>query len=818
VDDSLLEVVLARLDDPDYGPEAVVEALVLAALDSDEALAEALGGDAVVKPRPKPVGTGGKDTPAPKMYLERIQVSGFRGIGPTAEIRLQPGPGLTVVCGRNGSGKSSFAEGLEVLFTGSLKRWERRSRDWSTTWRCLHTGDPAIRAEVLVDGTRGLTVLERRWTADQAIDEPTTTVQAAGKTRATIEDYGWARAVGEFRPFLSHAELEALLDSPMALHRQLNDLLGLEDLDDATERLRNTRTALDRASRAHKDPGRALVEALRVSEDERAVALLALVEARKPDLEAVETMAVASDESDTAAGAILPALAAIAIPTFDEVTEASDALRRAVTAVADAESNTAAGAESAAGLLRVALDHTSAHPGTDCPVCGTTGVIDDDWRARTTKALAAHEQATAQLAQTRRQLADATAWATSLVRPAPPALAQAPAAGINTTALVAVWQRWSTPITDPAELADHLDAAYTDLAASFTGLQAEVAEYRKVRQESWTPLAKAALEWCAAARGAAVAAEQLKWVRKAETWLRDGNNDLRDQRLRPIIDRIKENWAQLRRASNVDLIDLRLVGTAKQAHVDFNLSVDGTDAAGLGVLSQGETNALALSVFLPRATLPASPFGFLVIDDPVQAMDPSKVDGLAQMLARAGKSRQVVVFTHDERLPEAIRRLAISARVLRVSRRISSQVQVDVAKDPTEALLDDARQVVKGETVPAEVAAQVVPGICRTAVETTLNEIARRRLLASGTGHAEVEELIAAAKRLWERLSLAAKGEVVPDPDIQGWARNKLDHQSVDLLFALNRAAHGNTVPGLSISDLPADTRKLVRRLTQAVA
>ena len=186
------------------------------------------------------------------------------------------------------------------------------------------------------------------------------------------------------------------------------------------------------------------------------------------------------------------------------------------------------------------------------------------------------------------------------------------------------------------------------------------------------------------------------------------------------------------------------------------------------------------------------------------------------MLARAGETRQVVVFTHDERLPEAIRRLAIPARVLRVSRRASSQVQVDVAKDPTEALLDDARQVVKGETVPADVVADVVPGICRTAVETTLNEIARRRLLAAATAHAEVEELLVDAKRLWERLSLAAKGEVVADSDIQGWARNKLDRQSGDLLFALNRAAHGNAVAGLSVPDLPADTRKLVRRIIEA--
>jgi predicted HAD superfamily Cof-like phosphohydrolase len=32
-------------------------------------------------------------------------------------------------------------------------------------------------------------------------------------------------------------------------------------------------------------------------------------------------------------------------------------------------------------------------------------------------------------------------------------------------------------------------------------------------------------------------------------------------------------------------------------------------------MSQSEVNALALSVFLPRARLPASPFRFLVIDD-----------------------------------------------------------------------------------------------------------------------------------------------------------------------------------------------------------
>ncbi len=45
----------------------------------------------------------------PSVYLESLTVNGFRGIGPEATLQLNPQPGLTVVVGRNGSGKSSFS-------------------------------------------------------------------------------------------------------------------------------------------------------------------------------------------------------------------------------------------------------------------------------------------------------------------------------------------------------------------------------------------------------------------------------------------------------------------------------------------------------------------------------------------------------------------------------------------------------------------------------------------------------------------------------------------------------------------------------------
>ncbi|MFJ4083516.1 AAA family ATPase [Streptomyces iakyrus] len=59
--------------------------------------------------------------------LQSVTVSGFRGIGRTARLPLTPGPGLSLVTGRNGSGKSSFAEAVEIALTGDNARWRGRS-------------------------------------------------------------------------------------------------------------------------------------------------------------------------------------------------------------------------------------------------------------------------------------------------------------------------------------------------------------------------------------------------------------------------------------------------------------------------------------------------------------------------------------------------------------------------------------------------------------------------------------------------------------------------------------------------------------------
>lgn len=56
------------------------------------------------------------------LYLNRIQISDFRTYGPNFDIDLEGGPGLTVVCGMNGLGKTAFFDAIEWALTDDIQR------------------------------------------------------------------------------------------------------------------------------------------------------------------------------------------------------------------------------------------------------------------------------------------------------------------------------------------------------------------------------------------------------------------------------------------------------------------------------------------------------------------------------------------------------------------------------------------------------------------------------------------------------------------------------------------------------------------------
>ena len=319
------------------------------------------------------------------------------------------------------------------------------------------------------------------------------------------------------------------------------------------------------------------------------------------------------------------------------------------------------------------------------------------------------------------------------------------------------WDAWhaGASIKELEGLVHHLESHHDVFFDAIDDLKTAAAAELKRREDRWRPIATSIAGWIDLARQSRAAAEDIPRIKEAEKWLKDASADIRNQRFAPIADKAMATWEHLRQQSNVELGKIELVGTGTKRKVSLDVTVDGVAGAALGVMSQGELHSLALSLFLPRATLPESPFRFVVIDDPVQSMDPARVDGLARALEETARTRQVIVFTHDERLPEAVRRLGIEHRMLAVTRRPNSVVEIRKSLDPVKAHIEDAWALASTNDLPGPVMRRIVPGYCRSALKAALIGMVRKRLLADSRSHTDVEESLAKAGTLNALAALA---------------------------------------------------------------
>ena len=813
MDDSLLDLVLERLNEMPLPDEAA--GVLLAACEGEASLAAHLDGESrqdVSHERDRDADAG---EPA-GAYLRSVTAAGFRGVGPAATLDLEPGPGLTLVVGRNGSGKSSFAEGLEVLFTGDLKRWEDLSAIWREGWRNLHTPDPAgITAELLLEDA-GPTTVERTWPTGAAFDDSHATVQVAGEKRGGLDRLGWRDALVTYRPFLSHTELEAFLSGPSHLYDLLSSVLGLEDLTDAEKRLSAARKKLEDGLTEVRKSLPALLDRLGSVEDERAEACRDALTGRQPDVERALAITTGGP-AGSADGEVgrLRQLSQLTVPSEDHIRDTAAALRSAADALASAAGSEAGQSLALAGLLGSALEHYRVHGAGDCPVCGRAAALDEDWRAHTEDALARLRAQAAEAQQAHTRAKSAKGEARELFLPVPAALTEPPVGAADPELARTAWATW---VKHPDEegpdglrkLADHIEQAWPTLHEVVTAMASSAASELQAREDLWAPVAAEVAAWCANAKSAAAAALPVPSLKAAVSWLKNATDDIRNARLEPLGDQARAIWAMLRQESNVDLGAIRLSGSGTRRQVDVNVNVNGRPGAALGVMSQGEVNALALSIFLPRATIAASPFRFLVIDDPVQAMDPAKVDGLARVLDEVSRSRQVLVLTHDDRLPEAIRRLDIPARILEITRRPGSVVNVRPGLSPVERQLKDAEALCADDALPETVAARVIPGMCRLSVEAAFTEVIRRRQLRAGHRHVQVEADIEAADKLNKRAALAMFGDASKGGDVLP-RLNAWDRSAANTYQAVNKGAHGGHRGALR--SLITQTRKLTETI-----
>ncbi len=810
MDRALYARLIDRLDqDPSISNHAEY---VLAACEGSDALEGFIGGAIVERPEIQPTK---EEVESAGAFLRSISVQGFRGVGPRTTLDLTPGPGLTLVVGRNGSGKSSLAEGLEVLLTGDSYRWKDRVKVWRDGWRNLHQGESSsVSAEILIEDDRALTTINRSWLdAADDVEESEVVVQSQGKRRTELASLGWDVPLEAFRPFLTYSELGSMLEEgPSRLYDTISSILGLGDLVAAEKVLRDARLARKRAHDAASAKLTPLLRQLEEQEDERAKACLEALSSRSWNLDVVEQQVLglggAEQEGELQ---LLRQISVLETARSDEVEAAAAKLDAAVGQLDELAGTDADRAQQVADLLEDALRFHERHGNGDCPVCGRQAALNPEWRERSTAEIDRLRTEARAVQQTRDAVDRAMAHARRFLGGPPSFLLDSERVRIDSRNLRDAWGAWQegADLKDPRAVATHLRERLEPLVRLADEARAAALADFKEREDLWRPMAQLVADWLAEARPAQESLGYIPGLKKAEEWIKAAQAEIRDERFAPIATEALGIWEQLRTQSSVQLAQPTLEGTGNRRRVRLDVTVDGVGGAALAVMSQGELHSLALSLFLPRVTMSESPFRFIVIDDPVQSMDPARVDGLARVLEKTATARQVVVFTHDDRLPAAVRWLGIDAHVIEVTRRPDSLVELRPGLDPVRRYFADAYAIVKTENLPPNAARRVVPGLCRSGIEAACVEAFRRRRLGRGEPHADVEDTLSRATTTTTLASLALFDNPDRGGDVMAVINHRFGRREADAFRATRTGAHHGYDGDLA--DLVRDSEELAK-------
>ena len=774
----------------------------------------------VVMPRPVQA-TPASEAPPRVAFLRSVTIEGFRGIGEKATLDLTPGPGLTLVVGRNGSGKSSFAEGLELLLTSQTYRWKDRSAVWKGGFRNLHHKTTALTAQLALEGEKAACTVAREWADGAALEAGETWAQVHGQPRGSLKDLGWSEAFESYRPFLSYNELGSLLDEgPSQLYDALARILGLEDLVRAQSALKEACSVRDKAQKDVEKERKELMEALAPSTDPRSVKARVALGRKEKGLADLELAVLGSGTGESEDEIqLLRRLSVLPVRPVEDVKAGHQGrLRSGGAPEVRGRGDRRQGRRPRRACSTAPSTSTTRTATATAPCAVAPGRSTPPGTSRRASELLRLQEAAKEASEAKKALAAATAHLRSFTAGEWPTLeraAQLSLGDVSDAAKALLRQRdlsATDAIHDPEALARAVEQSIPSYMKHLMALHVAAASELTRREDAWRPFAQRIQAWLPRAFAAYDGAPKLALLKQADKWLKETAEDIRNDRFAPIADHAKSIWDQLKLQSNVSLARIQLKGDSgnKLRKVELDVTVDGQEGAALGVMSQGELHSLALSLFVPRATLPESPFRFIVIDDPVQSMDPSRVDGLARVLQQAAQSRQVLVFTHDDRLPEAIRRLDIAATIIEVTRGEGSRVATRRALDPVARYVDDAMALAYTDDLPAEVARRVVPGLCREAIEAACMEAIRRRRIGRGEPHAEVEALLARITSTKALTALALfddekrAGDVLPH-------LNKQSRESADTFRAVNEGSH-DALPGPMI-DLVKSAEKLARWL-----
>ncbi|MFF1607503.1 hypothetical protein ACFVYA_06940 [Amycolatopsis sp. NPDC058278] len=680
--------------------------------------------------------------------LRSVQASGFRGAAngtgaPGAEaqpfrLSLPRSARVVVVQGANGTGKSTLADAVEVALRGRAEGSTAFTQSALEQPQPQHTGTPESDIVLTLENDHG-DRLRITWRSDGLSEHTEVTWRPADPVVDELTarpGKHWAAAVSTQHAVVGYDHWTHRLRIGH-LSELVRDRLGLGDSWWTLWHLLHTR---------HLKSAQALEYWIQARET-AATALETLDEqlalqypyarvpqsVRLPDGPAEDVEAWFEENFPTAerTGAEDPHVD----PYLEsDVLEARREAAAGLAAYHRAKSEQTAELLTGEGLhaLMDLVEHTPSHPGGNCPACGVTG---SDWReyARLTLQSARRVREEFNLAQARvSELRDILVdRLLPLLRRAErvvPTISAASTLRALVDPLVALhprfdddpaWRALKTLIEDD-QFAEGLRTVLTDLQSRT--LVAD--QWRAARRRCCEP-------FLAVDRAHGESAASLNATSQALVKLRAAYDRLHEQRRLVLADGTAVPLQELLGDIGIQRLVL---------NVESSDSEGLDDAIGLelavrehvirpGALSAGQYNALVLALLLGSDI--QSPFRFLVLDDPVHAMDDFRADRFAELIAaRAASGTQVVLLTHDQQLVDVLRHHIASLHLIKLSKDPHGNIMQLDATHPWQSLVTDARTVLSANTdgagrytvLSAETTTVLVLSFCRQAIDAVVRE------------------------------------------------------------------------------------------------
>ncbi len=623
--------------------------------------------------------------------MTRMALANFRGVRDAVDFDLDAD--IVLLRGDNGSGKTSFSDGIFWLIFGDLPHLRERVRATRRSHDYILSRYATGPARVSLEVRRG----DATYRIERVGDSKNSTlsvVQLSPQERTSqIEDaFGtdsWADFLTSFQTWgvLRQDAVRLVLDTAgSALHERLSSVVGLADLTRFREACRSalkTQTAESRASNEDVSRAKARVEEseIRLAQIRatRRARMRETIGDRISSLAALSTSSLQFKTADVDDEETLVSLGRDISALADLAASAADAYEGLLSAE-KSYGTSAAALRGELDLLRASAEDLHATIsaqrqlasaallllGEHCPVCDQQ--IDvahvrerlDGVLTSTTNSEAHAERSVGLIAEAERRWRDALAGEAASARAAE--LLRAARSNLLQAVDASPYVHIAGAMREPEEyraLERSLDQARFTLRRVYAEVHAETAS-SEAESEAELTANKARLdEQTAASKEIEKNLDAARRLDKASQAAAEKIVASLLQRLEPsfaeVFDRLSPHptFSRLRAKQDVYYNKNHIVPEVFDAERDVT-------ANPLLVFSEGQLNTVALSYFLGLALNSDTPgLSFMVMDDPLQAMDVLAVLGFADLCRRLRHERQLVITTHDRRYADLlIRKLA----------------------------------------------------------------------------------------------------------------------------------------------------------------